>query len=117
VEYLNKRLPDSSIVLFLWEPRSYHCTADCRPDGLLDRWLHAIHLHGHDSAAIASAWRAEGVTHVLLHRTGLDHIVDRGFDPVTPEDLKVLDELEASHLRLLRSFASTYELYRLEGGQ
>jgi hypothetical protein len=87
---------------------------DCLPDALLDRWLHAIHLHGPDSDSIADAWRVEGVTHVLLHRTGLDLVVQEQFDPLTPEDLGVLDRLKDDHLILLESFGSAYELYRLK---
>jgi len=114
IEYINDELPQNSVVLFLWEPRSYHCTGDCLPDALLDRWLHTIHIHGHDSEAIAAAWHADGITHVLLHRTGLNHIVERGLDPVTPRDLEVLEDLKTQHLRLLEDFGSAYELYTME---
>jgi hypothetical protein len=120
IEYVNETLDEDSVVLFLWEPRSYHCTANrrhhrrrCRPDALLDRWLHTIHLYGHDSEAIASAWRADGVTHVLLHQAGLDHILEAEFDPVTPSDVQTLDDLKTKHMSLTESFGSAYELYRL----
>jgi len=116
VEDVNRELPPDAVLLFLWEPRSYHCTADCRPDALLDRFLHTTHLYGYDAARIAAAWRAEGVTHVLLHRTGLEHIIEAGFDPITPDDLRVLDELRTHHLVLVENFGDVYELYRLEEG-
>jgi hypothetical protein len=114
VERINEKLAANAVVLFLWEPRSYHCTVDCRPDALLDRWLHTTHLYGYDADAIAAAWRADGVTHVLLYRVGLEHILEAKFDPVIPDDLRVLDELAATHLTLIEDFGSTYELYRLE---
>jgi hypothetical protein len=114
MEHINDALPQDSVVLFLWEPRSYHCTTHCRPDALLDRWLHTTHIYGHDSEAIASAWRTEGVTHVLLHRTGLNHILERGLDPVTSRDVEVLDELIAQHLSSVEDFGSAYELYSME---
>jgi 4-amino-4-deoxy-L-arabinose transferase-like glycosyltransferase len=114
VGQINEELAPDAVVLFLWEPRSYHCTVDCRPDALLDRWLHTTHLYGYDADAIAAAWRADGVTHVLLYRVGLEHIFAAQFDPVTPDDLRVLDGLAATHLTLMEDFGSTYELYRLE---
>jgi hypothetical protein len=113
IEHINDELPQESVILFLWEPRSYHCEIDCRPDALLDRWLHTIHLHGHDADAIAQAWRSEGVTHVLLHRAGLDHVIDAGFDPIAAEDLALLETLRAEYLGLARTFGTAYELYRL----
>jgi hypothetical protein len=113
VDTLNRELPSDAVVLFLWEPRSYHCAVDCWPDALLDRFAHTVYLHG-SADAIASAWRAEGVTHVLLHRAGLDFVLEDRFDPVTEGDLQVLDELRAHHLAPVADFGSAYELYRLE---
>jgi hypothetical protein len=114
VKHINEHLPQDSKVLFLWEPRTYHCELDCQPDALLDRWLHTLHLYGRDSDAIADAWRAEGITHVLLHRAGLNHVLNGELDPITSEDLETLDALTASHLSLMKDFGSAYELYRLE---
>jgi hypothetical protein len=116
IEQINQELPERSVVLFLWEPRSYRCAMDCRPDALLDRWLHTVHLHGYASESIASAWRREGVTHVLLHRTGLEMILEARFDPVTPRDLEALERLRDEQLILMESFGSAYELYRLTEG-
>jgi hypothetical protein len=114
VEHLNQELSADTVVLFLWETRSYRCQTTCWPDALLDRWLHTTYLYGYDADAIAAAWWAEGVTHVLLHRTGLDFVVADQFDPVTLEDLQALEELTARHLTLVEDFGSAYELYRLE---
>jgi len=114
VEYMNRELAPDAVVLFLWEPRSYYCAVDCWPDALLDRWLRVTRLHGYDAAAIAAAWRGEGVTCVLLYQAGLEHVLEAGFDPVTPEDLQVLDELKAHHLTLVKDLGAAYELYRLE---
>lgn len=113
VEYLNQ-LPSDTVVLFLWEPRSYHCQIQCWPDALLDRFLHAVHLYGNDADAIAAAWRAEGVDYVLLHRAGLESILEARFDPVTSDDVQTLDELIARHMRPVREFGEAYALYRLE---
>ena len=51
---------------------------------------------------------------MLLHRAGLDHLVSRGFDPITQEDVELLDRLAAHHLDLVAGFDSVYELYRME---
>jgi len=114
VATINQTLPPDAVVLFLWEPRSYHCTVDCRPDALLDRWLHTTFVYGHDAEGIAAAWRADGITYVLLHRAGLEFILVDRFDPVTPADMRVLEELLTHHLALVENFGSAYELYRLE---
>jgi hypothetical protein len=93
----------------------YALSNACESGALLDRWLHTIHLYGRDPDAIADAWRAEGVTHVLLHRAGLNHVLGGELDPISSEDLETLDALRASHLTLTKDFASVYELYSLEG--
>jgi hypothetical protein len=115
VEDINRELPPGSVVLFLWEPRSYHCVLDCRPDALLDRWLHTTHLHGHDAEAIGAAWRAEGFTHVLLYRLGYEAVVEAGFDPVTPADVRTLAALVEEHLQPIAEWGGIYALYALNG--
>lgn len=113
IEYLNNDLPEDSVVLFLWEPRSYHCTADCRPDALLDRWLHTIEHHGRDSRSIAAAWRAAGATHLLLHRTGYEKLVEDGFDPITEADQETLRKLLRNQTVKLKDFGGAYQVYAL----
>ena len=112
---LNRQLPPDGTVLFLWEPRSYHCRVACWPDALLDRFLHTTHLYGHDAGAIAAAWRSQGVTHVLLYRAGYQAIVEAGFDPVTPADAETLAALVEEHLRPVAGWGDAYELYALDG--
>jgi hypothetical protein len=106
-------LPPAGQVVFLWEPRSYACRVACRPDALLDRWLHLTRYRGYDADAIADAWRAEGVTHVLLHQRGLDFIVDAGFDPITARDLAILHDLQTRRLEQLAAWDNDYILYAL----
>jgi len=113
VESINRTLPPDATVLFLWEPRSYSCAVDCRPDALLDRWLHTTHLYGHDADAIARAWQADGITHVLLYRAGYRAIVEAGFDPVTPRDVATLQDLEARHLSPADEWGDAYTLFEL----
>jgi hypothetical protein len=113
IEHINHELPEGSVVLFLWEPRSYHCAVDCRPDALLDRWLHTTHLHGHDVEAIAGAWHAKEITHILLYRAGYEAILEAGFDPVTPDDEETLAQVLDKEAALVADFGGAYEVYAL----
>jgi hypothetical protein len=106
-------LPAGSRVVFLWEPRSYACRVDCWPDALLDRFLHLTYLYP-DADAIAKAWAADGVTHVLLYRSGMQAIVEAKFDPVTPHDLALLADLQSRHLSLVGEWGDAYTLYELK---
>jgi hypothetical protein len=105
-------LPPGSRVVFLWEPRSYACRVDCRPDALLDRFLHMAYLYP-DADAIARAWAQDGVTHVLLYRSGMQAIVEAEFDPITPRDLAIMADLQSHHLSPVGQWGDAYVLYRL----
>jgi hypothetical protein len=105
-------LPSGSRVVFLWEPRSYACRVDCWPDALLDRFLHMAYLYP-DADAIAQAWAQDGVTHVLLYRSGMQAIVEAKFDPVTPRDLAIMADLQSRHLSPVGEWGDAYVLYRL----
>ena len=113
IERIND-LPADSRVLFLWEPRSYRCEVDCRPDALLDRFLHHTHFLSHDADQIAAKWRAGGMTHVLLFQDGLDHIVEAGFDPVMAKDLAILEQLQDDALVPVADWNGAYILYKLK---
>jgi hypothetical protein len=115
MEDMDQVLPPDAVVLFLWEPRSYHCRVQCWPDALLDRFLHSTYLYGTDAGTIAAAWRAQGFTHVLLHRTGYEAIVEAGFDPVTPADVQTLAALVDGYLQPVAGWGDAYELYALSG--
>ncbi len=112
VEFMNQELPEEAVVLFLWEPRSYHCLKACLPDSLLDHFLHSLHLYGYDARALISAWRKEGATHLLLYQIGLDYLVEEGFDPIGPKELETLREVLAL-CRKVKDFGKAYQLYEL----
>ncbi|MCA9935281.1 MAG: glycosyltransferase family 39 protein [Ardenticatenaceae bacterium] len=100
-------LPADAVVTFLWEPRSYYCERDCRPDTILDKFDHLVYLHN-DAASIARAWREEGITHVLLWRLGLDFVLQEQPDP------PALSDLEANYLDLVGVVGDGYyELFVL----
>ena len=116
LQSLSAELPQGAVVLFLWEPRSYHCRGEieCRPDALLDRWLHATHLYGMDASAIATSWRKQGVTHVLLHRLGYEAIRAAQFDPLTQADQDTLAILQRDSMKKVKDFGEAYVLYTLQ---
>jgi hypothetical protein len=81
---------------------------------MLDHVLYATHLYGHDADAIAAAWHAAGVTHVLFHKAGLAYKLNvEQFDPITSADLKVLDDLRARHSASVVEWGDAYVLYEL----
>lgn len=112
MEEINE-LPPQSRVRFLWEPRSYYCSHPtvCEPDALLDRWWHAMRLHGGEDQ-IAEAWITEGVTHVLLFHGGAKEIREAGFDPLTEADWDSLARFVDRHLEATSGSLGAYSLYR-----
>jgi hypothetical protein len=110
MQQLNEQLPDEATVVFLWEPRSYYCQRDCRPDSILDTFPHMVYQYG-SADTTARAWREEGVTHVLIHRSGLDFVLGESPGKV---NTAVLTELETQHLRPLFDVAGAYQVYALE---
>nr|NIO69935.1 hypothetical protein [Anaerolineae bacterium] len=113
VVHINENLPPSAKILFLWEPRSYYCQRDCWPDALLDKFKHLTYKY-HDAEGIAEYLHREGVTHLLLYQTGLEHILEAGFDPITPDDVATLTALQEDHLRLIHDEGGAYLLYELK---
>jgi len=118
MEEINVQLPTDAVVTFLWEPRSYYCQVDCRPDSILDEYGHLQYLHGQDAEAITRAWRDEGVTHVLVFRLGLDFLLkEEGLADEIRPDPKVLNQLEAEYFEPVVDVNGAYQVYRLKGGR
>ncbi len=115
METINTQLDEEDVVLFLWEPRSFYCeTAECHPDSILDRFGHLQFQYG-DAPSIADSWRIDGVTHVLLFRSGLELILEANSptDEPLPEPA-VFTEIISNHLELVDTIAGdVYELYRV----
>jgi hypothetical protein len=106
---INTELPADATVVFLWEPRSYYCQRDCRPDSILDAFPHLVHQY-RSAGEIARAWQREGVTHVLVHRAGLQFVLNETPDKI---DVDLLAELESRHLEKLFDVGGAYDLYAL----
>jgi hypothetical protein len=94
LRFINTELPRDARIVFLWEPRSYYAARATQPDAILDAWTH-LRWQYHDSATIAAELRARGYTHVLLHRAGLDYFLQSGYDPISLDDVRALEELLA----------------------
>ena len=108
---LNDQLPPDAVVTFLYEPRSYYCDLDCRPDSILDSLAHLEYLHN-DADGIAQAWRSEGISHVLLFETGYEFIREQQMEWISPQNTHLMDDLAANHLQLVADWGD-YKLYKL----
>ncbi|MCI0394312.1 MAG: glycosyltransferase family 39 protein [Chloroflexi bacterium] len=115
MEMINGQLPEGAVVAFLWEPRSYYCRRDCRPDSILDTFGHWQYRYG-DAAGIATAWQAEGVSHVLLYRAGLEFVLLANSPTGEPlPEPAVLTELIEDHLQLVDTVGrDIYQLYQVK---
>lgn len=96
MQEMNAQLPSDAVVKFFWEPRSYYCDVDCRPDSILDAFDHLVYRYG-DASSIAAALRAEGVTHVLIWQDGLDFIIESP-ESAVEVDTAVLASLQTNYL-------------------
>lgn len=112
MEQLNQTLPPTAEVLFLWEPRSYFCRVTCQPDSILDRLAHDQYLYG-DAAAIVAVWKKAGITHVLLHRQGLDFIEAEGTEAIYQPALRELAVMEKDYFEPVFDVVGAYQLYKL----
>jgi hypothetical protein len=111
MEEINQTLPAGARIVFLWEPRSYYCQRDCRPDSILDAFPHLVYQYK-TAGAIAQAWRQAGVTHVLVFRPGLDFVAREKPEGV---DQEVLSALEERYWRKVIEVAGAYQVYELGG--
>jgi hypothetical protein len=109
MQQINQVLPPEATIVFLWEPKSYYCQRDCRPDSILDTFPHLVHQYG-SAEAIAQAWQQAGVTHVLIHQAGLDFVLDESPEVI---DTTILAELEIRFLHPLFDVAGAYQVYGL----
>jgi hypothetical protein len=98
MKFTNSNLPKDARVFFLWEPRSYYADRSTQPDAILDAWMY-LRWQSRDVDSIAATLQARGYTHVLLSRTGLDFMLRTDDDPISIEEVRVLEEFATRHLR------------------
>ena len=106
-------LPESAKILFLWEPRTYHCQRICSPDSLYDNLVYLVRQYG-KAPQVSQALNGQGITHVLLNRAIFEIAVREGNDPISPGDLSVLADLQAHYLESVYDDGVAYVLYRLK---
>ncbi len=104
-------LPSSAKVAFLWESRAYYCEIDCSPDVIIDRWWYLSRKVG-DSLEIAELLRQDGVTHILIHETGVEFVRNQS-NQFNDADWQLLDEFISNELHLLEDIGNAYTLYTL----
>ncbi len=114
---------------FLWEPRGYYAPRLARADPTLDNLAQLRLAHGSPDAALA-ALQAEGFTHLLVNRAGLEFLrgptpdpptlsnlmgkppAGQSYYPITDEEMRFLEALLARS-RLEESVGDIYEIYQL----
>ena len=106
-------LPPTSRTIFLWEPRTYHCQADCVPDSLYDNLVHFASRYS-DARRVSDEMRARGITHLLLNHKIMTLAVAAGDDPITPKHLDVLADMQDRFLYPIYDDGVAYTLYQLQ---
>ena len=106
-------LPATSRTLFLWEPRTYHCLGSCLPDSLYDNLVHFAVRYG-DARRVSEEMRARGITHVLLNHKIMTLAVAAGDDPITPEHLDLLADMQDQFLYPIYDDGVAYSLYQIK---
>ncbi len=86
-----KKLPEGSKVLFLWEARSFYAPSFCIADPWIDRWRADLHESG-SPQTVLETWRKEGITHILIHKTGMEFMRDAD-RAMSSGDWQAFDEL------------------------
>lgn len=105
------QLPEGSRVQLIYDPRSLYCAPVCLPDEMIDRWVRDYTELG-DSDLILDRWRQEGITHLLVYRSGVQFMLTAD-DPHHPHaTLLALNDL-LKELPAPRDFGGIYELYSL----
>jgi hypothetical protein len=71
LNYINDSLPTSAQVLFLWEPRSYHCEKRCLPDTVFDHFSQ-LAFEYEEADKMLEALQREGISHILVNQRWLN---------------------------------------------
>jgi len=105
--------PPDSHIYGLFEPRSYRATRSLQPDPFLDQLARDINLYG-DAPGVVNAWRAQGYSHVLLYRWGVEFLNNNQPSVLTPQRKGELDLLTQKYLKFIsKTPDGFYELYAI----
>ena len=111
MQHLQEMPADSQTLLF-FEPRSFYCMDNCKPDELMDRWKRDW-LTYQDNKAIKAAWKAESFTHFVYYQSGANLMRDTGAIQYTDENWQALDIFLASFSEPV-NFDDIYLLYTID---
>ena len=129
MRFTNDHLPAQSRAMYMWEPRGYYGQSQALADPTLDNLSQLRVKHGDVEQAFA-ALRAEGFTHFLLHRSGLEFLraptsraptlgcltgnppPEQMLYPLVDSDLSFLDALIDRSQRVA-DLGGAYEIYQL----
>lgn len=110
---INLQLPENSIVQFLWEPRTFYCQVDCRPDPILGIFKHLVYLHP-SAGAVAQELRGQGITHLLVAEWGRNLLQQTPRLALTAGEAEIWEELVAEHFQQIYADETRkYILYAL----
>jgi len=114
MQSINTMTPDEAVIAFMWEPRSYYCDRDCRPDSILDEFGYLQYQYG-DAQNMINAMRDEGITHVLIFEKGLDFVLQANSPTEEPLDEPgVLVDLRENYLEPVSVIGEDwYTLYKI----
>ena len=125
----NDRLPAESRTIYMWEPRAYYGQPQALADPTLDN-LSQLRVSYHDAGQALAELRADGFTHLLLHRSGLEFLKtptpraptlgsflegelrEQMLYPLTDSDLQFLESLIAQCQRI-ENLGGAFEVYWL----
>ena len=129
MRFTNDRLPAQSRTVYMWEPRGYYGQPQALADATLDN-LSQLRVSYHDAGQALTELRADGFTHFLLHRSGLEFLQsptpraptlgslmgnpppEQMLYPLTDSDLGFLESLIAQSQRI-ENLGGAYEVYQL----
>jgi len=72
---------EKTLVLMLWEPKTFYCQPNCIGDDNLNTWQKAYDRSG-SSETILADWHAAGYTHVVIHHKGAEFLLQQTYDRI-----------------------------------
>ena len=107
-------LPADAKVLLLYEPRSLGARRPTQPDAILDEFAWRLDRAQNEIHQVATEMRAEGFTHLLVSRRGVELAIEIESSHHQPEHLVKLDQLlQEETTWLWASQENSYQLYEL----
>ena len=72
---------EKTLVLMLWEPKTFYCQPNCIGDDNLNTWQKAYDQSG-STATILADWHVAGYTHVVIHHKGAEFLLQQTYDRI-----------------------------------